>query len=170
MNNEWDIGRELGSGPLPESLVSPIDGAEMVLVPEGPFTMGITEEELLQILMLDQKQNPIFVTETPTQYPTLESYFTANSLKKPARGSHGYGTTLPGESQCSLLFLSDGTMRGPMPDGPANRCPLRLNGRKRAVEQTADSGRGATNSSLTDVILENTAWRRHRKSVFSTKV
>lgn len=75
MNNEWDIGCELGSGPLPDNLVSPIDGAEMVLVPEGPFTMGITQEELLQILMLDQRENPIFVTETPTQDLTLESYF-----------------------------------------------------------------------------------------------
>jgi len=48
----WDIS-ELGSGPPPETVVCPIDGAEMVLVPKGQFTMGITPEELRHIFMLE---------------------------------------------------------------------------------------------------------------------
>lgn len=75
MMNQWDISRDLGSGTLPDSLISPIDGAEMVLVPEGPFTMGITQDELFQILTLDQRQNPVFFTETPTQKVRMESYY-----------------------------------------------------------------------------------------------
>jgi hypothetical protein len=53
LENQWDIGSELGSGLPPESIICPLDGAEMVLVPEGSFLMGITEEELRQIFVLD---------------------------------------------------------------------------------------------------------------------
>jgi hypothetical protein len=42
----------LGSGPFPETIVSPVDGAEMVYVPPGEFTRGITEEELAHIFLL----------------------------------------------------------------------------------------------------------------------
>ncbi|MBW2090704.1 MAG: SUMF1/EgtB/PvdO family nonheme iron enzyme, partial [Deltaproteobacteria bacterium] len=75
MESRWDLGRELGDGPLPESIVSPIDGAEMVLVPEGPFTMGITEEELRQIFLLDQRQTLVFATEVPSRIVHLDSYY-----------------------------------------------------------------------------------------------
>ncbi|UCF56519.1 MAG: SUMF1/EgtB/PvdO family nonheme iron enzyme [Deltaproteobacteria bacterium] len=75
MENHWDISMELGSGPLPESVVCPLDGAEMVLVPKGPFTMGITEEELRQIFILDQRQNPVFATEIPARPVHLEAYY-----------------------------------------------------------------------------------------------
>jgi formylglycine-generating enzyme required for sulfatase activity len=75
LQNQWDISRDLGSGPLPESIISPIDGAEMVLVPEGPFTMGITQEELLQIFMLDQRQNSVFATELPSRPLHLGAYY-----------------------------------------------------------------------------------------------
>ena len=75
MENPWDIKNEMGSGPLPDTIVSPVDGAEMVVVPEGPFTMGISEEELLQLYMLDQRVNAIFATEVPSRTEDLEGYY-----------------------------------------------------------------------------------------------
>jgi len=75
LENRWDIGKELRPGPLPESIVSPLDGAEMVLVPKGPFIMGITQEELLQIFLIDERQTAIFATEVPARTVHLESYY-----------------------------------------------------------------------------------------------
>ncbi len=75
LENQWDISSELGSGLPPESVICPLDGAEMVLVPEGPFLMGITEEELRQIFVLDQRQNPVFATEIPARTNHLEAYY-----------------------------------------------------------------------------------------------
>jgi len=60
LKNRWDISEQIGTDPFPDTLVSPIDGAEMVLVPEGHFTMGITEDQLVQIYLLEQKWNPVF--------------------------------------------------------------------------------------------------------------
>ena len=65
MESQWDIREGLGSEAFPRNIVSPLDGAEMVLVPQGPFVMGIGEEELQRVVMLDQRQNPIFATELP---------------------------------------------------------------------------------------------------------
>jgi len=75
LKDHWDLNKELGSEPFPESIVSPIDGAEMVLVPDGPFTMGITQEELLQIFILDQKQTAVFMTEIPPRTIHLGPYY-----------------------------------------------------------------------------------------------
>jgi formylglycine-generating enzyme required for sulfatase activity len=75
MSNSWDIRATIGSGPLPETIVAPTDGAEMVLVPEGRFTMGITPEELNQIFLLDQRQNPVFVTEAPARSIQLAAFY-----------------------------------------------------------------------------------------------
>ena len=75
MENHWDIARIPGSGSLPQTVISPIDGAEMVLVPEGEFTMGISQEELYQILMLDERQNPVYVTETPARTVRLKAFY-----------------------------------------------------------------------------------------------
>ncbi|UCF94259.1 MAG: SUMF1/EgtB/PvdO family nonheme iron enzyme [Desulfobacterales bacterium] len=75
MEQRWDINAMLGGGPLPATVIAPIDGAEMVLVPEGEFIMGITPEELRQIFILDQKQNPIFATEVPARKFYLEAYY-----------------------------------------------------------------------------------------------
>ena len=75
MESNWDLSREPGSGPLPKTVVSPIDGAEMVLVAKGPFTMGITEEEFAHISMLDERVNPVFATEIPGRIIDLESYY-----------------------------------------------------------------------------------------------
>lgn len=60
--SRWDISRDIGSGALPQVLVAPIDGAEMVLVPAGEFVMGTTQEELRQIFLLDQRETPVFLT------------------------------------------------------------------------------------------------------------
>ena len=73
--DRWDLNAELGTGPYPRSVVSPVDGAEMVLVPGGPFSMGITDDVLLQIFHLDQKQNPIFATEIPVRTVYLDAYY-----------------------------------------------------------------------------------------------
>ena len=75
MANHWDISKISEAGILPETLVSPIDGAEMVLVPEGEFTMGISREELHHIMMLDQRENPVFATETPSRSIHLSAYY-----------------------------------------------------------------------------------------------
>lgn len=71
----WDIRRELGGGPLPESIVSPVDRAEMVLVPRGPFTMGISQRELDAVFRIDQRQNPVFATEVPARRLNVESFY-----------------------------------------------------------------------------------------------
>ena len=73
--SRWDILRDLGKGPLPESVVAPIDGAEMVLIPDGPFTMGISPEELQQVFLLDQKETAVFLTEIPARTVYLEPYY-----------------------------------------------------------------------------------------------
>ncbi len=75
MENRWDIARIPGSDTPPETIISPIDGAEMVLIPEGEFTMGISREELHHILMLDQRENPVYATETPARTVHLKSYY-----------------------------------------------------------------------------------------------
>lgn len=75
MENRWDISEHIGPDPFPDTIVSPIDGAEMVRVPKGHFTMGITEDELVQIYLLEQKWNPIFVTETPARTVFLDTYY-----------------------------------------------------------------------------------------------
>jgi len=67
LDDNWDIGKMAGTGSPPDSLVSPIDGAEMVIVPEGEFTMGISEEELYQIFILDDRENPVFASEAPAR-------------------------------------------------------------------------------------------------------
>jgi iron(II)-dependent oxidoreductase len=75
MNTRWDIRQSIGEGALPESIVSPIDKAEMVLVPAGEFTMGITEAELNQLYLLDERENPIFATELPASRVYLGAYY-----------------------------------------------------------------------------------------------
>lgn len=75
LENQWDISPELGSGPPPDSLICPLDGAEMVLVPQGPFLMGITEEELRQIFILDQRQNPVFASEIPARTVHVKAFY-----------------------------------------------------------------------------------------------
>ena len=65
----------MGTGPLPEKTMSPIDGAEMVLVPEGSFLMGISEEQLAQIFLLEEKWNPVFATEIPSRTVYQESFY-----------------------------------------------------------------------------------------------
>jgi formylglycine-generating enzyme required for sulfatase activity len=75
LENIWNIRETLGQAPFPETVVSPIDGAEMVLVPEGDFIMGITQEDLYKILLLDEKENPIFATEMPARTINLKSYY-----------------------------------------------------------------------------------------------
>jgi len=73
--SRWDLLQEIGAGPLPERIVSPFDKAEMVLVPEGPFTMGITQEELQQVFLLDQRPTPVFLTELPARTVYVDSFF-----------------------------------------------------------------------------------------------
>ncbi len=75
MDSHWDIIKNLGSGSFPETIVSPIDGAEMVLVPKGPFTMGISKEDFFNITMLDERFNPVFATEQPARTIDMEAYY-----------------------------------------------------------------------------------------------
>jgi formylglycine-generating enzyme required for sulfatase activity len=75
LENHLGISKELRSNPIPETIISPIDGAEMVLVPDGQFSMGITEEELLQIFTLDKRETPVFVTEIPARTVYLKAYY-----------------------------------------------------------------------------------------------
>jgi len=75
LTDSWDLRKMADSGVLPESIVSPVDGAEMVLVPEGEFTMGITQEELYQIFILDNRENPVFATEAPACNVYLQAFY-----------------------------------------------------------------------------------------------
>ena len=75
LESGWDIRGVMGAESLPASVVCPKDGAEMVLVPEGEFTMGITQQELLKIFVMDKRQTPIFVTEVPARNVYLTSYY-----------------------------------------------------------------------------------------------
>ena len=75
MQNHWDISQTSETGSLPKTIVSPVDGAEMVLVPEGEFIMGISQEEVDQIMMLDQRENPMYATETPARAIHLRGYY-----------------------------------------------------------------------------------------------
>ena len=75
LENNWDIGKIMSTGALPETVVSPVDGAEMVLVPAGEFTMGLTEEELNHIFILDGLENPVYAAEAPAKAVHLTSYY-----------------------------------------------------------------------------------------------
>lgn len=73
--NFWSINNLVQAPPFPPKIISPIDRAEMVLVPAGEFIMGITENELNQIFVLDGSQNPVFMTEVPARKVFLEDYY-----------------------------------------------------------------------------------------------
>ncbi|MEW5725160.1 MAG: SUMF1/EgtB/PvdO family nonheme iron enzyme [Thermodesulfobacteriota bacterium] len=75
MENNWDISRTLGSSPLPPTLVCPKDGAEMVLVPGGDFLMGLSEEELTKIFLMDERLTPVFLTEVPARRCRVDSFY-----------------------------------------------------------------------------------------------
>ena len=75
MKDKWDIRKMLGPGPLPKAVIAPIDSAEMVLVPAGEFTMGMSEEEVYQIFLLDNRENPVFATEIPARRMYLDSFY-----------------------------------------------------------------------------------------------
>lgn len=75
METRWNLSKMLGSGPLPQAVIAPIDGAEMVLVPAGEFIMGMDEREIYQIFLLDNRENPIFATEAPIHRVYLDSYY-----------------------------------------------------------------------------------------------
>jgi len=72
---QWQISRIAGVGSLPETIVSPVDGAEMVHIPQGDFTQGISEEQLTQISLLDERWNPLYATELPAHSVFLEDYY-----------------------------------------------------------------------------------------------
>ncbi len=75
--NVWSV-EDLGPAPsLPPKVISPVDNAEMVLVPAGEFIMGISEEELKQIFVLDGSQNAVFVTEVPRRKLSWENFYIA---------------------------------------------------------------------------------------------
>jgi iron(II)-dependent oxidoreductase len=73
--SRWNLLGTLGEGPLPETVVAPTDGAEMVVVPAGPFILGMSESELQQVFLLDQRQNPVFLTEMPARPVHLDAYY-----------------------------------------------------------------------------------------------
>jgi len=75
MKKAWDILEEIGGPPFPPEIQSPYDDAAMILIPEGPFTMGIDREELLQIFALDGKENPVFATEVPAKQVHVDAYY-----------------------------------------------------------------------------------------------
>ena len=75
METRWNIMEMLGGGHLPDTLIAPVDGAEMVRVPAGDFTKGITEAELVQIFMLDRQENPVFASEVPARKIYLQDFY-----------------------------------------------------------------------------------------------
>ena len=75
LENHKEFDKAAGISALPETIVSPVDGAEMVLVPGGQFTMGLNEEELTHLFILDELENPVFASEVPAKVINLESYY-----------------------------------------------------------------------------------------------
>ena len=75
METSWNINEMLGSGSFPETIIAPIDGAEMVLVAAGDFIKGISEEELARIYLLDDNENPVFATEVPSRNVYLKDFY-----------------------------------------------------------------------------------------------
>ncbi|MBW2058817.1 MAG: SUMF1/EgtB/PvdO family nonheme iron enzyme [Deltaproteobacteria bacterium] len=75
MKREWNILEQTGGPPFPAEIRSPHDDALMILIPEGPFTMGIDRDELMQIFALDGKENPVFATEVPARQVHTEAYY-----------------------------------------------------------------------------------------------
>jgi len=75
LEKRWDIDKGANADALPQTIVSPVDGAEMVLVPAGEFTMGIDQEELYQLFILDDRENPVFATEVPATRINLDAYY-----------------------------------------------------------------------------------------------
>jgi len=75
MDQDWNILEHIGESPLPPQIQSPHDGAVMMLIPAGPFTMGIDQEELIQIFALDGKENPVFATEVPAKEVRTDAYY-----------------------------------------------------------------------------------------------
>jgi formylglycine-generating enzyme required for sulfatase activity len=75
LKSKWDIVKEIGQQPFPDTVISPIDGAEMVLVPEGHFVMGTSQEDFLLLSDGEQNQNPIFATEVPSRKVYVESFY-----------------------------------------------------------------------------------------------
>jgi len=61
--------------PFPNTIVAPNDGAEMVLVPAGDFTMGMHEKDIYQLFMLDGRENPVYATEAPARQVHLNDYY-----------------------------------------------------------------------------------------------
>ena len=60
MESHWNIIKDLGPEPFPETVVSPVDGAEMVLVPKGPFTMGISVLNTAEVIGVKRHFEIIF--------------------------------------------------------------------------------------------------------------
>ena len=75
MKRDWNILAQIGDAPLPREIECPHDGAVMVLVSEGSFTMGIDPDEMRQISALDGRENPVFATEVPARSVYLDAYY-----------------------------------------------------------------------------------------------
>ena len=75
MEKHWDIDKGADNAALPPTIISPVDGAEMVLVPAGKFTMGLAENEVYQLFLLDDRENPVFATEVPATRINLDAYY-----------------------------------------------------------------------------------------------
>ena len=75
MQKRWEIYETLGDGSMPQTIISPVDNAEMVLVPDGAFTMGISQDDLYKILLMDERENPVFATEIPARSVHLHAYY-----------------------------------------------------------------------------------------------
>ena len=75
MASPWDIKSIIDSDSLPSTIIAPVDGAEMVIVPGGEFTMGLREEDIYRIFKLDDRENPVFATEAPARAVHLDTYY-----------------------------------------------------------------------------------------------
>lgn len=75
LENKWDIRKQSGGPPYPETIVSPIDGAEMVLVPQSAFTMGISQDDVYKLFLMDNRLHHAVLTEMPARTVDLGSYY-----------------------------------------------------------------------------------------------
>jgi formylglycine-generating enzyme required for sulfatase activity len=146
LNSRWDIKKLMDSQPLPDTIVAPIDGAEMVIVPAGEFTMGLDEEDIYQIYMLDDRENPVYATEPPARKLHLDAY---------------YIDRYPVTNFQYRKFIDSTGHREPMLI--TKRFRLKNTGKRPVAAPMAAGGHGGRNFCRIDVIPENSDSCKHRK-------
>ena len=161
------------SGALPDTIVAPTDGSEMVLVPGGEFTMGLDHEDVYKLFMLDNRENPVFATEAPARKVHLAAYY----MDRYPVTNYQYRKFIESTGHREPMLLNHPDWGQPMQpvvfvgwdDARAyahwadKSIPTEECWERPAAEPTAAGGPGGTNFCRTAATPENTAVNKPRK-------